>query len=531
MDNLAQIKTIDPDLVLVPGDRIRKVFKNENIAELAESFQRIGQAQPGVCIEVEDKVILVAGERRLRACRLIKMPYRYTVASNTDVDFIREIEIEENLNRSDLTWQEEVSARQELHALLEKRKAKLGGKQTIRETAKALKESVGGVQEVLEVAQFMADFPEVREAKNLSEAKKAVKKLKGIALRQYFLETAAETAKESRARSETAPEKTEAPLSSDLSAETIEVAGFRMTTEKLLDYDKRVILGPMEEQLSHFNDGSISVVLWDPPWGVNYDTVKIENSASETFEDNVEVLTENLGNWLALLYQKMAVDSHLYMFFGIRNYQFIYESLANAGFTHNGLPIYWIKLGVHHTRNPEIWPGRSVEPIAFARKGNKKIVKQGAPDHIITPQANPKMKQIHPAAKHPDVFMELIQRSCLPGDTVLDPMCGSGLSGVAMGVFEQSLKLDWWLIEKEKNFRDLALENCLLGYSQLVAHKLENTFPSDKPSNVGKQYDHLLVKGNGDFKKLLPGTPQWKSYWKDHPESQEEMLAFAKTLS
>lgn len=115
---------------------------------------------------------------------------------------------------------------------------------------------------------------------------------------------------------------------------------------------------------------------------------------------------------------------------------------------------------------------------------------------------------------------------------MLDPMCGSGLSGVAMRTFEHTCKPDWWLIEKEKHFRDLALENCLLGYTEIVAKNTNNTLPEEK-SSAGHQYDHLLEKpsGSGNFKTLTPGTPEWKSYWKSNPSEQDEMLAFARTFN
>jgi ParB-like chromosome segregation protein Spo0J/DNA modification methylase len=524
------IKVIDPDLVLVPGNRVRKQFKKDDLLELAQSFQSIGQAQPGICIEVEGRVILVAGERRLKACQMIKMPFSYVTRDSVDEDYLREIEIEENLRRVDFTWQEEVEARQELHELRERKKKKLGLKQTVRDTAKELKESVGGTQEILEVASFMKEFPEVEGAKSLSEAKKVVKKLKGIALRQHFLGKAVEDAHESTARVETAPEKTGAEELTALREEVVEVAGFRMPTSKLLDFDRRVIEGSMEEKLSDFKDESVNIVLFDPPWGVNYNQVRIQTGGTDDFEDSSEYLFKNLKIWLDLLYQKMAPDSHLYMFFGIRYHAFIYHRLKAAGFTVNGLPIYWIKMGTHHTRNPEIWPGRAVEPIAFARKGSKKIVKVGQPDYIITAPPNPRMKQHHPSAKHPDVFMELIQRSAMPGDVILDPMCGSGMAGVAAQVYQATHKLDWWLIEREKSFRDLALENCLLGYHQIVAKNTANELPGD--SSTGRQYEERLVekekKVGDDFKKLTPGTEDWKIYWKWHPEAQEAMLAYAR---
>ena len=523
------VKTIDPDLVLVPGNRVRKEFKKADIQELAQSLQSIGQAQPGVCIEVEGQVILVAGERRLRACQLIKLPYCYITRDTVDEDYLREIEIEENLKRVDLTWQEEVLARRELHDLREKKKKKLGMKQTVRDTARELKESVGGTQEILEISSFMSEFPEVQNAKSLSDAKKVVKKLKGIALRQHCLSTAVETAQESSARTESAPEKTSEGSLDSLREEVIEVGGYRLAPAKLLDFDNRVILGDFVEKIKDFKPGSIDVCLFDPPWGVNLNLVRIQSAGTDNYEDSSEYLFKNLGQWLKILYEKMSEDSHLYMFFGIRYHAFVYHKLRQAGFTVNGLPIYWIKSGAHHTRNPEIWPGRAVEPIAFARKGNKKIVRVGQPDYIITAAPNPKMKKHHPSAKHPDVYMELIKRSALPGETILDPMCGSGMAGVAAQALDVSHKLDWWLIEMEKSFRDLALENCVLGYHQIVAKTAENIM---EDSTVGKQYDDWAEKHTPplpeDFRQLIPGTEEWKRYWKENPDKQEAMLAFAR---
>jgi hypothetical protein len=31
-----------------------------------------------------------------------------------------------------------------------------------------------------------------------------------------------------------------------------------------------------------------------------------------------------------------------------------------------------------------------------------------------------------------------------------------------------------------------------------------------------------------DWKQIEPGSRQWLTYWKDHPEHQEEMLKFKK---
>ena len=34
--------------------------------------------------------------------------------------------------------------------------------------------------------------------------------------------------------------------------------------------------------------------------------------------------------------------------------------------------------------------------------------------------------------------------------------------------------------------------------------------------------------GRRDFRSLVPGTMEWRFYWRDHPGDQEEMLAHAR---
>ncbi len=485
--------------IIVPEDRVRKSFDKKSLKKLAESFTRLGmQIQPGVCKKEGDKFVLIAGERRLRAAIMAKTDYLFVLLEEADEVLLLEIEIEENLQRDDLTWDEKVFAKERLHLLREKQKEKLGKKQTLRATAEELEESLGSTAETMELAIFAREFHEVRGAKNITEAKKVVKKLKGMVVRAKLLGKATDLAGKSLILTETnnAPE--------------IKVKGFSITPEKMLDYDDRIIYGKMEEKLSTFKDESIKIVLFDPPWGVNFNSVKKENSSQEDYEDSEDILEEFEG-WLDLLYKKMHKDSHLYMFFGIVNYEKVYSTLRKVGFACNGLPIYWVKQGSHRVRNPKIWPGRAVEPIAFARKGSKDIVKQGAPDFIITPNLPPKIKDIHPSAKHPDIYLELLKRSTLPGDTVLDPMCGSGMVGVAADVLKTTHKLDWFLIEKELPFRELALENCLTGYSQLL-----------NPSAADNSLTRTL-----DFQAFTPGSTEWKEYWKTNPDKQKEMTEWA----
>ena len=93
----------------------RQRRKLEGIEELAESINRIGLINP---IVVTPDLVLVAGERRLTAMKLIgwtDVPIQYTTdLSEYDLAVI---ELEENVKRVDLSWQDQCLAIEKFHSL------------------------------------------------------------------------------------------------------------------------------------------------------------------------------------------------------------------------------------------------------------------------------------------------------------------------------------------------------------------------------------------------------------------------------
>jgi len=496
---MTQVYETPADEVIIPEDRIRKEFQLDKLRELAESFSRFGQLQPGVCRKEGERVILVAGERRLKACELAGIPFSYTLSEETNPIKIREIELEENIKRVDLTFLEVVEAKEELHRLKQEQHGSGYGGHGVRETAKILGESPGLVAEDLELAAFAKVSEEVRQAKNKTEAKKIVKRLKEeLNRRERLLEV---TLREQEQLKEELPSDEEGKVDEDA---------------QLLYFAKKVIHGEMEKALLNFPDNYFDIVIFDPPWGVDADKVRKKGGGTRAFEDDPSIFHKNFPNWLRLIFSKMAKDSHLYCFFGIVNHEAVYSALQSAGFEVDHIPLIWYKQGAHVTRNPDTRPGRSYEPVAYGRKGNKVLSKKGVPDVIITPAPPPSLKQSHSTAKHPDVMIDLLRRSAMPGDKILDPMAGSGMTGVACEVLNATHKLDWVLIEKEKEFRDLAIMNLVKGYHNLIT----------EPTQPRASYE--LPPLPEDFRELEPGSSDWKRYWKAHPEKQGEMLEWKK---
>jgi ParB family chromosome partitioning protein len=101
---------VDLEKIEVNRDQPRKIFKEKDLLELAESIRENGIIQPIIVIEKEGKFEIVAGERRYRASRLAglnKVPVIVKRATKKDVLVMSIIE---NVQRSDLNCVEEALA-------------------------------------------------------------------------------------------------------------------------------------------------------------------------------------------------------------------------------------------------------------------------------------------------------------------------------------------------------------------------------------------------------------------------------------
>jgi site-specific DNA-methyltransferase (adenine-specific) len=71
---------------------------------------------------------------------------------------------------------------------------------------------------------------------------------------------------------------------------------------------------------------------------------------------------------------------------------------------------------------PEHGPQRKYQLVAYAVKGNR-VVNHIAPDLVSYPSDD---NLGHAAQKPVALYDDLLRRSIRPGDSVLDPFCGSG---------------------------------------------------------------------------------------------------------
>lgn len=88
----------------------RTVFNEKKLMELAESIKEHGVIQPVILKPASIGYILVAGERRVRACELAGMTTVPSIVRDYNAIYLSELSILENLQREDLTSIEEAIA-------------------------------------------------------------------------------------------------------------------------------------------------------------------------------------------------------------------------------------------------------------------------------------------------------------------------------------------------------------------------------------------------------------------------------------
>lgn len=392
------MKTISISDVIVPENRQRREFDEKLILELQESIQsEIGLLQPIVLRE--DGRTLIAGERRLRAVSQIEGDYRHDGANITSglvpfvtvdelsADQLHEAELAENAIRVDLSWQERAMAIAALHEFRVGQRGQYdrssGEGQTLKATAteilgsEAKGSQIQEVSDALLLSEFLDD-PLVAAAGDIKTAKKAIRE---------------ELANRERLK--------------------------RAAVFDGSDHKHTLILG------SAFDTplpGTYDVIVTDPPYGIDAHKKDTFDTDKHEYDDSLDAFRQ-IVEWLPQYSFEIAAEqSHIYVFCDIRRFDELFVAFELSGWEVWTRPIIWDKGNTGSYGNIEFGPRACYEAILYANKGQRKQT-AGYRDVInITQKTNNK----HPAGKPVELYSELIKRSALPGDNVLDLFAGSG---------------------------------------------------------------------------------------------------------
>lgn len=101
-DSDLTVGDIDIDKIDVNPYQPRKIFDEEKLDELSQSIKKHGILQPIIISKREDRYLLIAGERRLRASKLANLDAIKAITMDIEDKKLREYALIENIQRDDL---------------------------------------------------------------------------------------------------------------------------------------------------------------------------------------------------------------------------------------------------------------------------------------------------------------------------------------------------------------------------------------------------------------------------------------------
>jgi site-specific DNA-methyltransferase (adenine-specific) len=183
--------------------------------------------------------------------------------------------------------------------------------------------------------------------------------------------------------------------------------------------------GDSLEILEGLNDGSIDIVLTDPPYGISYISNRSIHEDSITkrglLNDGKEQAFELLDKTCEILSRKTAENAHLYFFCSWSVFS-AFEAIISNYFTIK-TPIVWDKGNKGSGDLENDW-GNQTEIVIFCVKGKKLVnTRRG---NIISASRLHTTKMVHPTQKPIELLLDILAVSYVKGDFVVDPFMGSG---------------------------------------------------------------------------------------------------------
>lgn len=403
-------KTINLENILI-GERFRQDYGD--LAGLKRSIEKHGLINPVTVTTNADKKTaegfsLVAGGRRLSALvdsGVIEIPCRVYDHPLSDLE-LRSIELEENFQRKQLDWIEQVKLQQEIHNLQQA----IHGKKTstnpeaegfsMTDTAKLLGKDKSSLSKDIKLAETVREFPEFdwSSCKNKAEAVKLSKKIEEKFVRQELAQRVEKSMGNGNVR--------------------------------LAKMAETYVLGNFFDKVVKIPDGSIDLVEMDPPYAIDLQN----NKRDYAYENYNEVDPQHYQSFMqkafAECYRAMATNSWLICWFGPDPwFENIYNWIIEAGFSALRTPGIWVKPN-GQTNNPSKRLAYSYEMFFYAWKGSPVLAKPGS-TNIFKHNPVPPVKKSHPTERPLELITDILTTFGTEGSKVMVPFAGSGATLIA----------------------------------------------------------------------------------------------------
>lgn len=397
--------------VIVPEGRFREA-KPKAVQERAESFKRVGQLQP---IVLGPNKELLAGLHRLLAAKTLGWTHiRAEFQAELTDRQKREIELEENVSRLDMTWFERAKAIAEIDRLKREEDPNW-----TRDTTTELigSKRPNDVTDAIKITKMAELFPELKDAKSLSQAQS---------------------------------------WASSKAAAMVRLKEVRDNPADFKAIEEKVWLGDSVDLIKQVPDGSFHAIITDPPFGLDYDKRKAGTEASvSSYEDSKESY-ERILSMASDLFRVIKDDGWLTWFHGPTWTAECKSAFREAGFTVDEIPVIWYRRGGRaFTTRPDRYYGRHYDMALHCFKGSPELTPYGRGKSNVLEIAPIEGADRELLVERPvELYQELIKRLTVEGETVADFFVGSGSCAAAAA----SLRRDYFACELDIERRAAAIK-------------------------------------------------------------------------
>jgi site-specific DNA-methyltransferase (adenine-specific) len=383
--------------VIIGSDRGRKEFTR--IEQLTDSIRKYGLIHPIVVSPSEDrpgKFVLVAGERRYRASIMAARAEVPATLREESPSVLAEIELEENVSRADISFEEEGNILRKIQELKRKEDPKWG----LQETADMTGRSIGDVSTKIAIAKKFKDRPDLKEKCKDLPYTAALKKIKQI---------------EESERLQRLTERGEVELSTDLRH------------------------GNCLDLIKELATDSVDLLVTDPPYGIEKLEQLRKPGSKKMVGHQLMSDTHNLSLKGALdliaalapeLARVMKPGAHFYMFCGMQ-YTSDFVRALEPHLIFKPPQLVWNRLKPSMPAYGYAYLS-CMEAVIFGMAPPENTKRLNETQYALFECKDvPSNLRHYPTEKPVPLLQQFIKNSSNPNDVVLDPFAGSASTLVA----------------------------------------------------------------------------------------------------
>lgn len=392
-------------------------------AGLAQSIRKRGIINPLIVRQLspEDEPYsrglgfeLIAGERRLRAADTIglpEVPVRLFKSLNKIEAY--EIELEENLQREELIWQDRVKALETLHVMWRN----LHESWTAEQTAERLNLTGATVSQCLRVATAMHD-PRIAGCNSYRAADEILSRRNQRAIDDAVSDIMDVAQEMNQPRQALALGQTSGPGPSP----GLDPAPL---PSLVLPAPSPVLLKSFLDWAPSYSGPKFNLLHCDFPYGIDAFSGGVGAQHSKVgYADTREIYIQLIECLGANISKLMSNSAHVIFWFSMGQYSLTLEKLKTCvpSIVWEDFPLIWHKSdNVGMVPDPNRSPRRTYETALLGSIGDRKIIKP-----VANSYAAPTDKSIHPSTKPIPMLKHFFQMFVDNGTKLLDPTCGSG---------------------------------------------------------------------------------------------------------